>query len=103
MNNEACKLFESANLFDVEEGCTLMKELVIPSLPSISETEYEADILVAESLRGRWCTYVGLPDIEGIHFVSLNVECAEAKCDDCIVKVMIDNVLKKMTNKRKSE
>lgn len=42
-----------------------MKELVIPSLPSISETENEADLLVAESLRGRWCTFVGLSDIEG--------------------------------------
>lgn len=43
-----------------------MKELVIPSLPSNFETELEADLLVAENLRGKWCTYVGLADIEGM-------------------------------------
>ena len=70
MNDDACKLFESENLFEVEEGCTLMKELVIPSLPSIFESELEADLLLAESLREKWCTYVGLADIEGMYMFS---------------------------------
>lgn len=42
-----------------------MKELVIPSLPNISESEILADLSVAESLRERWCTYVGVSDVHG--------------------------------------
>ena len=57
-----------------------MKELVIPSLPSIFETELEADLLVAENLREKWCTYVGLADIDGMHV------CIYEQIDLCLSK-----------------
>jgi len=65
VNDEACRLFESGDILDAEQGYSLMKEFVIPTLPSISDTDFEEDLLMAESLREKWCTYVGQPDIEG--------------------------------------
>ena len=42
-----------------------MKELVLPSLSSLSETQDADDLIVAETVRGRWCAFVGNPDIQG--------------------------------------
>ena len=50
-----------------------MKEFVIPTLPSISDTDFEEDLLMAESLREKWCTYVGQPDIEGVVHLTINI------------------------------
>ena len=65
MNEEASISFQSDNEQEVEEGCALMRELVIPSLASFTETDDPDDLLIGESLRGRWCAFVGSPDIQG--------------------------------------
>ena len=65
VNEEASKQFESINIFEMDEGATLMKELVLPSLSYLSETQDADDLIVAETVRGRWCAFVGNPDIQG--------------------------------------
>eukprot|EP00795_Rhopilema_esculentum_P016432 gene16432-7841_t len=65
VNEEASTSFQSDSEQDVEEGCALMRELVIPSLASFTETDDPDDLLIGESLRGRWCAFVGSPEIQG--------------------------------------
>ncbi|XP_053312845.1 ubiquitin carboxyl-terminal hydrolase 25 isoform X4 [Spea bombifrons] len=59
-NDQAALLFESGEMEKVNNGLTLMNELVVPCLPLllIDETD-EKDIVAVEDMRNRWCSYLG--------------------------------------------
>ncbi|XP_076875342.1 ubiquitin carboxyl-terminal hydrolase 25 isoform X2 [Brachyhypopomus gauderio] len=60
LNEHAAALFETGEDPEVNDGLTIMNELVVPCLPLLllDETE-EKDTVAVEDMRNRWCSYLG--------------------------------------------
>uniref|UniRef100_A0A4W3JAR6 Ubiquitin carboxyl-terminal hydrolase 25 n=1 Tax=Callorhinchus milii TaxID=7868 RepID=A0A4W3JAR6_CALMI len=60
LNEEAASLFESGDEREVEDGLSIMNELVVPCLPLLLADDLEdKDIAAVEDMRNRWCSYLG--------------------------------------------
>ncbi|XP_036379497.1 ubiquitin carboxyl-terminal hydrolase 25 isoform X2 [Megalops cyprinoides] len=60
LNEHAAALFESGEEPEVNNGLSIMNELVVPCIPLllVDETE-EKDMVAVEDMRNRWCSYLG--------------------------------------------
>ncbi|KAM3933980.1 ubiquitin carboxyl-terminal hydrolase 25 isoform 2-T2 [Leptodactylus fuscus] len=60
LNEKAAVMFESGDVENVNNGLTLMNELVVPCLPMLLVDDMEEkDIIAVEDMRNRWCSYLG--------------------------------------------
>lgn len=60
LNDAAAALFESGNGKEVDEGVSVLNELVIPCMHLIMNNHVSRDDLDAiEVMRNRWCAYLG--------------------------------------------
>ncbi|CAH2219382.1 ubiquitin carboxyl-terminal hydrolase 25 isoform X3 [Pelobates cultripes] len=60
LNEQAAALFESGEVEKVNNGLTLMNELIVPCLPLLLVDEMEEkDMVAVEDMRNRWCSYLG--------------------------------------------
>ncbi|XP_063812425.1 ubiquitin carboxyl-terminal hydrolase 25 isoform X2 [Pseudophryne corroboree] len=60
LNEKAAAMFESGEVEQVNNGLTLMNELIVPCLPMLLIDEMEEkDIIAVEDMRNRWCSYLG--------------------------------------------
>ncbi|XP_063304560.1 ubiquitin carboxyl-terminal hydrolase 25 isoform X8 [Pelobates fuscus] len=60
LNEQAAALFESGEVEEVNNGLTLMNELIVPCLPLLLVDEMEEkDMVAVEDMRNRWCSYLG--------------------------------------------
>ncbi|KAM4796326.1 ubiquitin carboxyl-terminal hydrolase 25 isoform 4-T4 [Rhinophrynus dorsalis] len=60
LNEQAAAMFESGELEEVNNGLTLMNELIVPCLPLLLIDDMEEkDIVAVEDMRNRWCSYLG--------------------------------------------
>ncbi|XP_071994676.1 ubiquitin carboxyl-terminal hydrolase 25 isoform X2 [Engystomops pustulosus] len=60
LNEKAAIMFESGEVEEVNNGLTLMNELIVPCLPMLLADEMEEkDIIAVEDMRNRWCSYLG--------------------------------------------
>ncbi|KAG7483679.1 hypothetical protein MATL_G00040830 [Megalops atlanticus] len=60
LNEHAAALFESGEEPEVNNGLSIMNELVVPCIPLllVDDTE-EKDMVAVEDMRNRWCSYLG--------------------------------------------
>ncbi|KAM9320498.1 ubiquitin carboxyl-terminal hydrolase 25 [Gastrophryne carolinensis] len=60
LNDKAARMFESGDVEEVNNGLSLMNELLVPCLPMLLVDEMEEkDIVAVEDMRNRWCSYLG--------------------------------------------
>ncbi|KAM4700511.1 LOW QUALITY PROTEIN: ubiquitin carboxyl-terminal hydrolase 25 [Discoglossus pictus] len=60
LNEQAAAMFESGGEEEVNNGLTIMNELIVPCLPFMLVDEMEEkDIVAVEDMRNRWCSYLG--------------------------------------------
>ncbi|KAG2457331.1 UBP25 hydrolase, partial [Polypterus senegalus] len=60
LNEHAAGLFESGDDQEVNNGLSIMNELVVPCLPLLLIDELEEkDVVAVEDMRNRWCSYLG--------------------------------------------
>ncbi|XP_075450079.1 ubiquitin carboxyl-terminal hydrolase 25 [Ascaphus truei] len=60
LNEQAAAMFESGEGEDVNNGLTIMNELIVPCLPLLLIDDIEErDIVAVEDMRNRWCSYLG--------------------------------------------
>ncbi|KAG8450343.1 hypothetical protein GDO86_002844 [Hymenochirus boettgeri] len=60
LNEQAAVMFESGQMEEVNNGLTLMNELVVPCLPLLLIDDIEEkDTVAVEDMRNRWCSYLG--------------------------------------------
>ncbi|XP_053561989.1 ubiquitin carboxyl-terminal hydrolase 25 isoform X2 [Bombina bombina] len=60
LNEQAAVMFESGAEEEVNNGLTLMNELIVPCLPFMLVDEMEEkDVVAVEDMRNRWCSYLG--------------------------------------------
>lgn len=60
LNEKAAFMFESGDTEEVNNGMTLMNELIVPCLPMLlADDMEEKDIIAVEDMRNRWCSYLG--------------------------------------------
>uniref|UniRef100_A0A8C4RLL6 ubiquitinyl hydrolase 1 n=1 Tax=Erpetoichthys calabaricus TaxID=27687 RepID=A0A8C4RLL6_ERPCA len=60
LNEHAAFLFESGDDQEVNNGLSIMNELVVPCLPLLLIDELEEkDVVAVEDMRNRWCSYLG--------------------------------------------
>ncbi|XP_046717144.1 ubiquitin carboxyl-terminal hydrolase 25 isoform X1 [Silurus meridionalis] len=60
LNEQATALFESGEEPEVNNGLTIMNELVVPCIPLLLLDEMEEkDMVAVEDMRNRWCSYLG--------------------------------------------
>ncbi|XP_018421027.1 PREDICTED: ubiquitin carboxyl-terminal hydrolase 25 isoform X2 [Nanorana parkeri] len=60
LNEKAAAMFETGEVEEVNNGLTLMNELIVPCLPILLVDDMEEkDIIAVEDMRNRWCSYLG--------------------------------------------
>lgn len=52
-------MFESGEELEVNNGLSIMNELVVPCIPLLLLDEMEKDMVAVEDMRNRWCSYLG--------------------------------------------
>ncbi|ESP02356.1 hypothetical protein LOTGIDRAFT_138555 [Lottia gigantea] len=57
LNTSAAELFESEE--DVSEALTLMNSLILPTLPLLSSSGVQHDVIAAEEMKEKWCAFLG--------------------------------------------
>ncbi|XP_026799629.3 ubiquitin carboxyl-terminal hydrolase 25 isoform X3 [Pangasianodon hypophthalmus] len=60
LNEHAAAMFESGEELEVNNGLSIMNELVVPCIPLLLLDEMEEkDMVAVEDMRNRWCSYLG--------------------------------------------
>lgn len=60
LNEYAAAMFESCEEPEVNNGLSIMNELVVPCIPLLLLDEMEEkDVVAVEDMRNRWCSYLG--------------------------------------------
>ncbi|TSM28222.1 Ubiquitin carboxyl-terminal hydrolase 25 [Bagarius yarrelli] len=59
LNEHAAAMFESGEELEVNNGLSVMNELVVPCIPLLLLDEMEKDMVAVEDMRNRWCSYLG--------------------------------------------
>ncbi|XP_027014310.2 ubiquitin carboxyl-terminal hydrolase 25 isoform X3 [Tachysurus fulvidraco] len=59
LNERAAAMFESGEELEVNNGLSIMNELVVPCIPLLLLDEMEKDMVAVEDMRNRWCSYLG--------------------------------------------
>ncbi|XP_053501184.1 ubiquitin carboxyl-terminal hydrolase 25 isoform X2 [Ictalurus furcatus] len=60
LNEQAAAMFESGEEPEVNDGLSIMNELVVPCIPLLLLEEMEEkDMVAVEDMRNRWCSYLG--------------------------------------------
>ncbi|XP_060764527.1 ubiquitin carboxyl-terminal hydrolase 25 isoform X2 [Neoarius graeffei] len=60
LNEHAAAMFESGEEQEVNNGLSIMNELVVPCIPLLLLDEMEEkDMVAVEDMRNRWCSYLG--------------------------------------------
>lgn len=61
LNNLAMHMFGSSDWKSVNGGLELVSELIIPCIPKLSASRYEADGVAVEEVRDCWCNFLASP------------------------------------------
>lgn len=82
-------MFESGEEQEVNNGLSIMNELVVPCIPLLLLDEMEEkDMVAVEDMRNRWCSYLG-QEMERKHCCELFL-CMYRK-DTKLIKNLISN------------